>query len=135
MEHSKRYFFCGIGGSGMLPLAMIAHARGHHVSGSDRSLDQGRIGDKFAWLAQQGIALFPQDGSGITSADQTVVASAAIENSVPDMARAAALGCERMTRAALNSALFNAAGTRIGVGGTSGKSTVTGMIGWILQCA
>ena len=31
--------------------------------------------------------------------------------------------------------LFNAAATGIAVGGTSGKSTVTGMIGWILHAA
>src|SRR3546814_7460974 len=40
-----------------------------------------------------------------------------------------------MTRADLNAALFNAAERAIGIGGTSGKSTVTGMIGWILDRA
>lgn len=135
MDTTKRYFFCGIGGSGMLPLASIVRARGAEVSGSDRALDQGRTGSKFAWLEAQGMTLFAQDGSGVTSAEQIVVASGAIESSVPDIARAEALGCARMTRADLNAALFNAAETRIGVAGTSGKSTVTGMIGWILHCA
>jgi len=51
---------------------------------------------------------------------------------VPDVARAIALGCARMTRAQLLAAHFNAAPRSIAVGGTSGKSTVTGMIGWIL---
>src|SRR3546814_2011031 len=41
----------------------------------------------------------------------------------------------RMTRADLNAALFNAAERAIGIGGTSGKSTVTGMLGWILDRA
>ncbi len=50
VEH-KSYFFCGIGGSGMLPLAQIARARGAAVAGSDRSRDQGRSPDKFNWLA------------------------------------------------------------------------------------
>jgi UDP-N-acetylmuramate--alanine ligase len=40
-----------------------------------------------------------------------------------------------MSRAELLSALFNAAPQGIAVGGTSGKSTVTGMIGWILTAA
>ena len=66
MADTKSYFFCGIGGSGMLPLACILRAQGADVAGSDRSLDQGRIGDKFAFLERQGIALFPQDGSGLT---------------------------------------------------------------------
>ena len=62
------YFFCGIGGSGMLPLAMIVQARGGRLEGSDRSRDQGRTPEKFAWLETLGFTLFPQDGSGITSA-------------------------------------------------------------------
>ncbi len=133
MDTGKSYFFCGIGGSGMFPLATILAARGATVSGSDRALDQGRTEGKFAWLKAQGIALFPQDGSGVISPDQIIVASAAVEDSVPDIARANALGCARISRAELNAALFNAATHRIGVAGTSGKSTVTGMIAWILS--
>ena len=132
MAENKSYFFCGIGGSGMLPLAMIVAARGAAVSGSDRSRDQGRTPEKFAWLEGQGIVFYPQDGSG-PKAGQILVASAAIEDSVPDIAAANALGLPRMTRADLNAALFNAADGAVGVGGTSGKSTVTGMIGWILE--
>jgi len=131
----KSYFFVGIGGSGMLPLAEIVAAQGHKVAGSDRSLDQGRLGVKFEALQAKGIALFAQDGSGITSPEQIVVASAAIEATVPDIVRATALGCARMTRAELLAELFNAAPVSIAVGGTSGKSTVTGMIGWILDRA
>ena len=131
----KSFFFCGIGGSGMFPLATILAARGATVAGSDRALDQGRSSGKFDWLRAQGIALHPQDGSGVTSPEQIIVASAAVEDSVPDIARASALGCVRMTRAELNAALFNAATRRIGVAGTSGKSTVTGMIAWILTRA
>ncbi len=133
MQHGKSYFFVGIGGSGMMPLAMILAGQGATVAGSDRSLDAGRLPAKFDDLARRGVALFPQDGSGITSPDQIVVASAAIEASVPDMVRAAELGNARMTRAELNAQLFNAAPQSIGVAGTSGKSTVTGMIGWILH--
>ena len=117
----------------MMPLAEIVAAQGATVAGSDRSLDQGRLGTKFEGLAARGIALHPQDGSGIFSADQIVVASAAIEATVPDIVRATKLGCVRMTRAELLAELFNAAPVSIAVGGTSGKSTVTGMIGWILD--
>lgn len=129
------YFFVGIGGSGMLPLAEIVAAQGHAVAGSDRSLDQGRLGAKFQALAARGIALFAQDGSGITSGEQIVIASAAVETHIPDIVRATELGCARMTRAELLAELFNAAPVSIAVGGTSGKSTVTGMIGWILDQA
>ncbi len=129
---ARPFFFCGIGGSGMLPLAQILNGRGARIAGSDRSHDQGRTPEKFAALDAQTIKLFPQDGSGITSADQILVASAAVEDSVPEIARAKELGCLRMSRAQLLSVLFNTSGAGIAVGGTSGKSTVTGMLGWIM---
>jgi len=129
------WFFCGIGGSGMLPLALILRGAGAQVAGSDRSRDQGRTPEKFAWLESLGFQLSPQDGSGITSAAQTLVASAAVEDTVPEVVRATQLGCPRLTRAQLLSRLFNAAPARIAIGGTSGKSTVTGMVGWILTQA
>lgn len=128
----RAYFFCGIGGSGMLPLALILKGQRAVVAGSDRSHDQGRTPEKFAFLEAQGIALFPQDGSGITRAETTVVASAAVEDSVPDVAAARRVGARLIVRPELLAELFNAAETSLGIAGTSGKSTVTGMVGWIL---
>ncbi len=130
---NNSYFFCGIGGSGMLPLALILKAKGCKISGSDRSLDQGRTPEKFAFLRARGIALFPQDGSGIQGPAQTVVTSAAVESQVPDVKAALAAGVAPITRAELLAQLFNAAPLSIGIAGTSGKSTTTGMIGWILR--
>jgi UDP-N-acetylmuramate--alanine ligase len=132
---SHPWFFCGIGGSGMLPLALILHAQGATIAGSDRSRDQGRTPQKFAWLESLGFKLFPQDGSGIYSAAQTLVTSAAVEDTVPEMIRAKEVGCPRMSRAELLATLFNAAPLGIAIGGTSGKSTVTGMVGWIMTAA
>jgi UDP-N-acetylmuramate--alanine ligase len=129
---ARPWFFCGIGGSGMMPLALILKGHGARVAGSDRSRDQRRTPEKFAWLEAQGFELFPQDGSGVTSSDQILVASAAIEDTVPEVVRAAELGCTRMSRAELLAQLFNASPLGIAIGGTSGKSTVTGMTGWIL---
>ena len=116
----------------MLPLAQILKGTGYSVAGSDRSRDQGRTPKKFEWLESSGFDLFPQDGSGITSDEQVLVASAAVEDTVPEVVRARQLGCERLTRAETLARLFNQAGYSIAIGGTSGKSTVTGMIGWIL---
>jgi UDP-N-acetylmuramate--alanine ligase len=131
----KTYFFCGIGGSGMLPLALIVQAHGAHVAGSDRALDQGRTAEKFDFLRARDIALFPQDGTGIRDAGQTVVISTAVEDSVPDVVAARRVGAAIVTRAELLATLFNARPLPIGIGGTSGKSTTTGMLGWILERA
>ncbi|WP_292024057.1 MULTISPECIES: UDP-N-acetylmuramate--L-alanine ligase [unclassified Brevundimonas] len=133
MTDSASYFFCGIGGSGMLPLAMIVQARGNAIEGSDRALDQGRTPEKFDWLRAHGVTLHPQDGSGVTRADQTVIATGAIEETVPDIGAARRAGAAIKTRPELLSELFNAAPTSVGVAGTSGKSTITGMIAWILH--
>jgi UDP-N-acetylmuramate--alanine ligase len=135
MSQAKSYFMSGIGGSGMLPLALILRARGHQVAGSDRSLDQGRLGAKFDYLKARGIALFPQDGSGVTAADQIFVRSAAVEDTVPDVVAARRVGARDMMRPELLAELFNSAPVRIGVAGTSGKSTVTAMLAWMLHRA
>ena len=125
-------FFSGIGGSGMPPLASIVRAGGARVAGSDRSLDAGRTPHKFDYLRSLGIQLFPQDGSGLQEG-MTLVTSAAIEATVPDVVRAKELGLTHLTRPEFLARLLNDAQRSAAVGGTSGKSTVTGMIGWILH--
>ena len=125
-------FFSGIGGSGMLPLASIVRASGTKVAGSDRSLDAGRTPHKFDYLRSLGIQLFPQDGSGLQPG-MTLVTSAAVEPTVPDVVRAKELGLTHLTRPQFLAQLLNSAQRSVAVGGTSGKSTVTGMIGWILH--
>jgi UDP-N-acetylmuramate--alanine ligase len=135
MIPNQSYFFCGVGGSGMTPLALIVKARGAAVGGSDRALDQGRNIARFDFLRANGVDLRPQDGSGLTSADQTLVVSAAVEETIPDVIAARRVGAPIMTRAQLLAQLFNAAPTSVGVAGTSGKSTTTAMIGWIATFA
>ena len=135
LNRNARYFFCGIGGSGMLPLALILRGQGYAVDGSDRSLDQGRLGQKFEFLKSRGIGLFAQDGSGVTSRDQVLITSAAIEETVPDVQAARRLDLPMMRRAELLATLFNDAKLSVAVGGTSGKSTTTGMAGWIFEQA
>jgi UDP-N-acetylmuramate--alanine ligase len=125
-------FFSGIGGSGMLPLASIVRAGGAKVAGSDRSLDAGRTPEKFDYLRSLGIQLFPQDGSGLAEG-MTLVTSAAVEPTVPDVVRARELGLSHLSRPEFLAKLLNSAHRSVAVGGTSGKSTVTGMIGWILH--
>src|SRR6516165_8803727 len=135
MSQFGDYFFCGIGGSGMTPLALIVQARGGRVEGSDRALDQGRNIERFDFLRARGVLLHPQDGSGITGPSQVVVTSTAVEETVPDVQAARRIGAAVITRAKLLAELFNSAGLGVGVAGTSGKSTTVGMLGWILHRA
>jgi len=129
------YFFCGVGGSGMTPLALLVKARGGLVEGSDRAHDQGRNAKRFDFLRANGVLLHPQDGSGVTRPSQILVTSAAVEESVPDVRTARRIGAAVTTRATLLAELFNSAALGVGVAGTSGKSTTVGMLGWILHRA
>jgi UDP-N-acetylmuramate--alanine ligase len=135
MSQLGDYFFCGIGGSGMTPLALIIQAKGGRVEGSDRALDQGRNAERFDFLRARGVLLHPQDGSGIRRAGQILVSSAAVEETVSDVQAARRIGAVVTTRARILAELFNDAALGIGVAGTSGKSTTVGMIGWILHSA
>lgn len=127
----KTYFFCGIGGSGMLPLAVMLVKRGFVVRGSDRTYDQGKLAEKFDKLKAIGITLYPQDGQGVSGTDVLVVSSA-VEETIPDVRTALENNIPIIKRGALLAELFNGAEERIAVAGTSGKSTVTGMIGTML---
>ena len=97
MNDPSTYHFCGIGGSGMLPLAAIVRATGARVTGSDRALDAGRLASKFDYLKSLGIRLFAQDGSGLNEG-ATLVTSAAVEPTIPDVVRARELGLAHVTR-------------------------------------
>jgi len=128
----KTYFFCGIGGSGMGALAHFLHLEGNIIRGSDRGRDQGLTLDKFKGMEAAGITLFAQDGGGVTPDLDSIVVSSAVEESIPDVAAAKRLRIPIRKRADVLAALFNAR-DGIAVGGTSGKSTVTGMVAHILQ--
>jgi len=126
----QRYFFCGIGGSGMSALAKIMLSHGHTILGSDRDYDRGLFPEKFNQLKNLGIKLYPQDGSGVADADILVI-STAVEDTIPDVKAALDLNRSILKRAELLAEIFNAQ-KGIAIGGTSGKSTVTGMLAHIL---
>ncbi len=117
----------------MLPLAVLLKGMGYRVSGSDRSREQGRTPEKFTWIESQGITLYPQDGSGVKDGIDAVVISKAVEDTVPDIAAARAGGIPILKRVDVLIDMFNAAQKRIAISGTSGKTTTTGMIAFILK--
>jgi UDP-N-acetylmuramate--alanine ligase len=125
------YHLIGIGGVGMSALAQALLDSGNTVSGSDRLLDQGDATDTLQRLRGQGVALHPQDGSGVRPGAAGIVVSTAIEKNNADLLRAQALDIPVLHRAAALAQVV--AGRRlIAVTGTCGKSTVTAMAGWML---
>src|SRR5258706_2383769 len=115
----------------MNPLARLMRARGHVVQGSDRSFDQGKNAEVAAGLAALGIVVRPQDGSAVTADLDRFIYSTAVEAETPEARAARALGLERVPRPALLAEIVDAGRPGVAIAGTSGKSTITGMVGWV----
>ena len=130
----KKIHLVGIGGVGMSALAEALLDLGVNVSGSERFLDQGRPLPVLDILRGQGATICAQDGSGVTADLSAVVVSSAIESDNPDLAAAARLGIPVLHRSqALAKALTGK--KLIAIAGTCGKSTITAMVGHILDVA
>lgn len=126
------FFFCGVGGIGMSSIALYLKSQNHDVRGSDRSFDLGLNGKMKADLLAAGIQLYPQDGSGVSDDVDLFVVSTAVEETIPDVKKAVALQLNIQKRAEVLADILNARRS-VAVGGTSGKTTTTAMIGHILS--
>ena len=126
------YHLVGAAGVGMSALAEILLAKGFRVTGSDRHLDSGLDLDVIRKLTARGASFFPQDGSGVRADTRAVAVSTAIETDNLDVQAAARLSVPVLHRADMLAELV-AGRQLVAVTGTSGKSTVTGMVGWVLE--
>lgn len=132
-EPQKHYHMVGVAGVGMSALAQVLLAHGYAVTGSDRFLDEGRDLDVFHKLRSAGVDLLPQDGTGVQSHTAAAIVSTAIEEDNPDVTEARKHSIPIIHRTDMLA--FLACGHRfIAVTGTSGKTTVAGMLGWIFEC-
>ncbi len=129
-----RFHYAGLAGAGMSALAQFQVMTGGKASGSDRAFDRGERQALRAQLERLGIAVVPQDGSGLGSDCAALVVSTAVEEQVPDYAAAQAKGIPITHRSELL-AHFVARRRSIAVTGTSGKSTVAAMAFAILKGA
>ena len=126
------FFFCGVGGIGMSAIALYLKKAGNTVFGSDRSFDTGKHNAVKESLMRAGVTLVRQDGKHVPDSTNVFVVSSAVEESVPDVKTALLKGLHIKKRAEVLAEIFNQK-TGIAVGGTSGKTTVTAMIGHILS--
>lgn len=130
----KSPFFIGVAGAGMSAIAQYLQGTGKKVSGSDRFFNEGKAGEIKEKLEAEGITCYLQDGTGITSDVDLVVASTAIEDTVVEIKKAKELNIPIIRRSELL-ALIAASKKTIAVGGTSGKSTTSAMLFDILSAA
>ncbi|MBI1884479.1 MAG: hypothetical protein HYS08_09800 [Chlamydiae bacterium] len=130
----SQYFFVGMAGTGMSSLAHFLRAQGHKVMGSDRSFDQKKSESLQEQFKNSGIVVVPQDGAHLPSDLTAVIYSSAVESDNPDFVHAQKQKFTRVTRAEMLAQIFNQK-EGIAVSGTSGKTTVTGMMAHILKAA
>ncbi len=129
----KKISFCGISGSGLSALAQVLKSEGYDVRGSDRSFDQGKDEEYKKALESVGIEIYPQDGSAITEDLECLYISTAVEDSILDIKAALEKHIPIKTRSDLLAEIFNTHKYGVAVGGTSGKTTLTAMIGFVLD--
>ncbi len=129
---SLNIFFSGIGGSGVSAIAGFMADKGHAVTGSDRLFDRSLDHPVRKRLEANNIKIVPQDGSGLDPGFSFAVFSTAVEQSNPDYQRAQELGLQIKTRPEYLAEIVSAYKT-IAVAGTSGKSTTSGLLAFLMQ--
>jgi len=116
----------------MSAIAGFMHDKGHFVTGSDRAFDENPEHPLLKSFLSKGIKIVPQDGRGINGTFNIAVFSTAVENNNPEYQTAKSLGLRILTRPEYLAELIHKFKT-IAVSGTSGKSTASGMLAFLMQ--
>ena len=118
----RRLHFIAIGGAGMSALALVAHALGAEVTGSDRSESS-----YLPKLRRAGIEPIVGHRAGGAPPGAEVVRATAVPDDNPELAAARSAGARILHRADLLAEIV-ALGRSIAVSGTHGKTTTSAMI-------
>ncbi len=127
-----KIFFSGIGGSGMSAIAGFMADRGHIIAGSDRAFDKNPSHPALNSLKSKGVAIVPQDGTGIDDSFNLAVFSTAVEHDQPEFIKAKVLNIPIKTRPEYLAEIISDFKT-VAVAGTSGKSTTSGMLAFLMH--
>ncbi len=126
----KKLFFDGIGGISMNSLAHISALLGHHVAGYDRSPTP--ITRR---LEQLGVTVYYETDPVHMQGCDALIYTVAMGADNPEYRYAGVHGIPRISRADYLGYIMSRYEERIGISGTHGKSTTTGMVARILSWA
>lgn len=130
LDGVQRVHFIGCGGSGMYPLIQILHARGMILTGSD--VEETKITESERAMGMT--VTLGHDAANLGDA-QLVVYSAAIHDDNPELQAARSHGIPAVERSVLLGYVSRMYPQSVGVAGTHGKTTTTGMITTMLELA
>jgi UDP-N-acetylmuramate--alanine ligase len=131
-EATIRIFFSGIGGSGVSAIAGFMAEKGHYIAGSDRLFDLLAEHPLRNCLKENGVLISPQNGQGLDGSFDFAVFSTSVEKDNPDFRKAEMLRIPLKTRPEYLAEIVSAYQT-IAVAGTSGKSTTSGMLAFLMK--
>lgn len=126
-EPKRNVHFIGIGGTGMAPLAHGMLQRGFNVSGSDHQ-ENANVKE----LRARGAKIFIGHAAEHCPKDATIILSSAIKPGNPELAEAKTNGQPVWHRSDLLCWLMKGK-KAITIAGTSGKTTVTALVGHMLM--
>ncbi|MBA1393581.1 UDP-N-acetylmuramate--L-alanine ligase, partial [Lactobacillus sp. XV13L] len=130
LDKNKQIWFIGIKGTGMAALAMLLHDLGYQVGGSDI--------EKFTFtqvpLEKAGIRILPFAAANIKSSGQVVVKGNAFKE---DNAEVKACQEKKISWQSYPDTVEEvvAMHTSIGVSGTHGKTSTTGLLACVMSAA
>lgn len=122
LQKYKHIYFIGIGGSSMSSLAMILKRRGCSVCGYDRAHTR-----ETQMLQNSGITVYDTTDESHFDGAELIVYTVAFAPDHPEMVLAARRGVPVITRAKLLEAIAADYPNAVGIAGTHGKSTTSGM--------
>ena len=130
MNIPQNIYMTGIGGIGMSALAQLLAERGKSVAGSDRDESPTTT-----LLVEKGIRVdIGQRTENVPAGTELLIYSDAIPESNPERERAREFNIPQLSYFEVLGEISKSART-IGVAGTNGKTTTTGMLAKILQTA
>ena len=128
LEGVRTIHFIGCGGSGTYPLIQILHSRGFAITGSDVEETKNTEAERALGVR----VAIGHDAANLGNPD-LVVYSAAIHNDNPELQAAHARGIKAVERSVMLGYISRTHSQSIGVAGTHGKTTTTGMITTMLE--
>ena len=130
LDGVKTVHFIGCGGSGTYPLIQILHSRGIAITGSDVEETHNTEAERALGVTVH----IGHDAANLGNPD-LVVYSAAIHDDNPELKSARERGIKAVERSVLLGYVSRAYIQSVGVAGTHGKTTTTGMITTMLELA
>lgn len=123
-----KIYFAGIGGISMSALAMILYNKGYDVCGYDRTASA-----LTAEMEKKGIRIFYETKESNLDGVSCAIYSAALKSDNPEIIQINKKGIPLYKRAELLGAIAREYANSIGVAGTHGKSTTSGMLSYIFM--